>query len=287
MPDRGDRAGDGLLEDDRSRSDRSRQTSPEGSGDRAGPAPGPARTGLRPPPRHRLDLGEDRQRDGRQPVDGLPLGPAAPANRLADPVPRWARQTIYVGAGAFGALNLTLSSLSIGHLAYEHLHLGVGRSVALALTPDAGALVAGTLWVATTGHLRTWGRSASLGLVAGSVVGNAADILATAGHVASPTLVALAVLMAVAAPVLALVMGHLVLLVQAAPTVTEQPSRAAAEPVTRDVTRDETPAPETPTPQKQLSMTPRAIKMRELRRQRNAAANGAPVLTSSNGQVTS
>lgn len=208
---------------------------------------------------------------------------------MTEPVPHWARLTIYCGAGAFGALNLTLSSLSIGHLAYQHLQLGGGRSMALALTPDAGALVAGTLWVATTGHLRTWGRSASLGLVAGSVVGNAADILATAGHITS-LLVTLAVLMAVAAPVLALVMGHLVLLVQAAPAVTEQPLRTAAEPVTRDetrdvtrdVTRDETPTPEEPAPpQKQLSQTPRAIKMRELRAQRNAA----PVLASSNGQV--
>lgn len=131
-------------------------------------------------------------------------------------VPRWAAVTIYIGAGVFGLLNLTLSSLSIGNLAFEHLHLGLLRAVALGLTPDAGALVAGTLWVACTGHLRTWGRNVSLGLVAGSVIGNAADILAAAGLVDSRVLVPLAVTLGVAAPILALVMGHLVLLVQAA-----------------------------------------------------------------------
>jgi len=145
---------------------------------------------------------------------------------VTSPVPTWARLTIYGGAGAFGVLNLTLSSFSIGHLAHEHLDLGLGRAIALALTPDAGALVAGTLWVACTGHLRTWGRNASLGLVTGSVVGNAADILASAGHVTSPVLVTLAVLLAVAAPVLALIMGHLVLLVQAAPRATSGRGRA-------------------------------------------------------------
>jgi hypothetical protein len=143
------------------------------------------------------------------------------------PVPTWARYTIYSGAGAFGALNLTLSSLSIGNLAYTHLDLGLGRAIALGLTPDAGALVAGTLWVATSGHLRTWGRNACLGLVGGSVIANAADILAAAGHVTSQMLVTLAVLMAVAAPMLALVMGHLVLLVKAAP---HQPKPSARAP---------------------------------------------------------
>jgi len=195
------------------------------------------------------------------------------------PVPQWARWTIYGGAGAFGLLNLTLSSLSIGHLAYEHLHLGVGRAAALALTPDAGALVAGTLWVATTGHLRTWGRSASLGLVAGSVVGNAADILASAGHVASRVLVTLAVLMAVAAPVLALVMGHLVLLVQAAPEVTQpaKPEASRIEPET--VMRDEPPAV-TPPPDETKPLT-NAERQRRYRERKRAEQNGVPVLAAS------
>lgn len=161
--------------------------------------------------------------------DDPPRTNEAPLGQPDTVVPTWARRTIYTGAGAFGALNLTLSSLSIGHLAYEHLQLGMLRSTALGLTPDAGALVAGTLWVACTGHLRTWGRNASLGLVAGSVVGNAADILATAGHV-TPLLVPLAVLMAVAAPILALLMGHLVLLVKAASSSARDRSTIASSP---------------------------------------------------------
>ena len=146
----------------------------------------------------------------------------------SSPVPDWAKTTIYVGAGAFGGLNLIVSSISIGTLAYEHLDLDIVRSIALGLTPDAGALVAGTLWVACSGTLRDWGRSVSLGLVGTSVVGNAADVLASAGLVTPPVLVALAVTLAVAAPVLALLMGHLVLLVKAAP---------GAERVTKPVTR--------------------------------------------------
>jgi hypothetical protein len=159
-----------------------------------------------------------------------------------DSVPTWARAAIYGGAGAFGLLNLTVSSVSIGTLAHEHLNFDIVRSVALGLTPDAGALVAGTLWVACTGALRTWGRAVSLGLVAGSVIANAADVLASAGLVTAPILITLAVALAVAAPVLALLMLHLVLLVRATPQ--PKPSRARTpkrepkpkQPPQRDVT---------------------------------------------------
>jgi signal transduction histidine kinase len=192
-------------------------------------------------------------------------------------VPRWAAITIYVGAGLFGLLNLTLSSLSIGSLALNHLNLGLLRAIALGLTPDAGALVAGTLWVACAGHLRTWGRNVSLGLVGGSVVGNAADILAAAGLVDARFLVPLAVTLGVAAPVLALVMGHLVLLVQAARSAEVDrdatPPTAKRDGVTRrrpPVTRDDRPDPP-PAAARPVTVANAVTETTEQRRRRLAA----------------
>lgn len=158
---------------------------------------------------------------------------------MAAPLPPWAARTVYVGAGAFGALNLVVSATSVGLLAHDHLHLGMVRAVALALGLDCGAVVAAVLWVAAPpGHeLRRWGRSVTLGLVTASVVGNASDVLADAGHVPGPALVALALVLAVAAPLVSMLLGHLILLVRASVTVTRHPRQTPA------VTPSRTPSP--------------------------------------------
>lgn len=152
----------------------------------------------------------------------------------------------------------------------------------LPVAVDAGAAVSCAAWLSrrVNADAAWFARSMTWALLVTTVVGQAAHLGMRAHDVTPHWLVAVAV-GAIPPAVVGACVHLAVLVARGTQHVTAEP-----EPVTRYVTRDETPAPVTPTPQKQLSQSPRAIKMRERRATKKAETNGAPVLASSNGQVT-
>jgi hypothetical protein len=144
-----------------------------------------------------------------------------PENRRKDPEPRALlplfRWIAYGGGGLFALFNLIVSTVSIYKLGTEALHLEEIRSAALAGGLDAGALVAGSLWVggriAHQKLVAAWGKFVTLGLVTVSCIGNAGEVAFQAHLLSTNVMVALAIGLAIFAPVATMVMGHLALLV--------------------------------------------------------------------------
>jgi len=147
------------------------------------------------------------------------------------PLPRWARQVVYLAGGALFAAGAFLSGWSLTLLAEQ---CGIPRpfSVSLPLALDAGAAVGVTLWVAATGELQAAGRRTARLLFALSLAGNAVERISSysqlpASWLPRPVLAAVAVGVAVVFPLLAYLMASLVLLVRNTQDVPVKPRGVA------------------------------------------------------------
>lgn len=169
------------------------------------------------------------------------MGRRTAAAELADAVqrlPTWARITIYLGGGVAAASIQFGSSWSLGALA---LHVGLGwpRLVLLPVALDLGAIVAGVLWVAGHGKMRTTGRWATIGLVLSSMGFNALDALVVHGKISADQQLMISVAIAVVFPLTAALMGHIVLLVRESDSAAVVAQAAAADREQREkVARD-------------------------------------------------
>jgi hypothetical protein len=131
----------------------------------------------------------------------------------SEQLPDWARKVIARGATAYAVASTTASAISLGHLASAAGH-DPFRSVLFAVSFECAATITGTAWVAGRrgGWWFTTGRAATLGLLAASLVFNAAEVLQVQHML--PAGVLLGVAVALVFPIGALLFTHLALMVK-------------------------------------------------------------------------
>lgn len=114
MPVCGGRPGDGHLDDERCRSAGHSEAGQERRDGRLRAAPSPTGSGVCASARLGLDVGSDRQGDGREPVDCLPLGQALPVPRPVGPsdVVYYAVKDDFLKIGYTGQIESRMKSLA-------------------------------------------------------------------------------------------------------------------------------------------------------------------------------
>jgi hypothetical protein len=148
----------------------------------------------------------------------------------AEELPDWARKLIARGATGYAAASTTASSISLGHLA-SAAEYDLARSVLFGVSFECAALITGTAWVAGRrgGWWFTVGRAATLGLLAASLVFNAAEVLQLRGILPAQLLLLVAVLVSAVFPIAALLFAHLALMVKQVSVPAFDAVRARAE----------------------------------------------------------